>query len=116
MKVPAIAGLVLVSLSLPCMAGIHAEQSVMTYGTGLISCQQWMANTERTDDHLVDLAWVLGFMSGTSGAMAVQGVAMKDVDAQYIETWMFRYCAGNRLSKVVDATRRLVSSLLIRHG
>jgi hypothetical protein len=112
----AVASLVLL-ITVPMMVSQTPakEETTKIYGPGNSSCGEWTA-TRGVDakrpstewvQHIVMLAWVEGFLSG-SGAMKS---GQKETDSSAIELWVDQYCSEHPLETVHETSVHLVVAL-----
>jgi len=83
-----------------------AQTKYTVYGSGTISCGKWTATTSRTLRNL-DVAWVLGFVSGAG----YTGIDLKHTDNDAMEKWVDVYCASHPLDDLALAAAQLVKAL-----
>jgi hypothetical protein len=79
------------------------------YGSGTTSCGTWLADRDNYAVHMVELSWVLGWLSA-AGAYNVQS-DLRHTDANAIAAWVDKYCRENPLDHISDAAAHLVDEL-----
>jgi hypothetical protein len=122
--VPVVAVAAALVLTLNAVQHARATQlpaSNAVYGHGNGSCGQWVQDKVNASDRDADLAWVLGFLSG-AGAVAsslkddlgtkLNVRELRRTDAPAVTLWMDQYCAAHPLSRIVDASYKLMDELL----
>lgn len=91
------------------------DNSEQTTLKGAVDCEKWLYR-KNAPLVLYYEGWVLGFLNGMAGGMALYEGAnfMKDSDPKTIMLLMDRYCSNHRLKNTGDGALRVAFQLLAK--
>ena len=94
------------------------------HGRGNNSCGKWTAQqahrpkdgeyTTANVEGLLQLEWVVGFISAFNKYQSATGDVTRNVDTDGITAWIDNYCAAHPLDAIVTAAMALISELSAR--
>jgi hypothetical protein len=105
MRIPRTVGIAIILLTLP--PGADAQVTYRAYGAGLRACRTWSNDRQQPSAHLINLSWVLGFISG----LAWGGEVIRETDFAKVEQWMDAYCERNSFDTIARAATALAEDL-----
>lgn len=84
-------------------------------GAGATSCGSWLKE-RRNGTYVVDLNWVLGFVSAYNHYLYLDSVTNKNgvfgsADPEAVAAWMDNYCSANPLSTPYAGSVELIQEL-----
>lgn len=92
-------------------AVMPAQCKVVTYGTGLETCEMYLAAKEQqSSDELAFIDWVSGYVSGVNALSNRVNNVVADSNLQGTIDWLGRFCRTHSESPVAVALDILVAS------
>lgn len=95
---------VLASLAAPL-----AAQSV--YGGGAAPCAAWNGNLKKRWPHLVDVDWLMGYISGVNRSRGAGTRMMENANVQAATGFVTQFCAANPQRPIFEAADALILEL-----
>lgn len=92
---------------------IDRAQAYTETGMGTSSCGSWTTNLNHRDrqwDHLLDLSWVLGFLSGAGYAGNSDIDPLHGVDGYGVEAWISNWCQTHPIEHISHAARAFIAA------
>jgi hypothetical protein len=78
-------------------------QTYQLLGSGAASCGSWTANRRiRNDIALMQVSWVLGFLSGIADIKASTN-PLRNMDSDGVAAWIDNYCRQHPIQEILDA-------------
>jgi hypothetical protein len=102
------------ALLLASMATGAAAQNV--YGNGGGPCSNWTANANRKWQHISDVSWLTGYLSGVNRNRGPGAVLMPDNGTAGAEAFVTQFCAANPGSAIYQAADALIVDMDARRG
>lgn len=96
--------LVLAGLAAPAVA-----QNV--YGSGGGPCQNWTANQNRKWQHLADVDWLMGYLSGVNRGRGPGSRLLGETNVQAASGFVAQFCAANPSRPIFEAADALIIEL-----
>jgi len=107
---PVLAALLLASFA----ASSASAQNV--YGNGGGPCSNWTANANRKWQHISDVSWLTGYLSGVNRNRGPGAVLMPDNGTAGAEAFISQYCAANPQALIYQAADALIADMDARRG
>ena len=101
--------IILVAATVFSLSGSAAAQSV--YGSGGTPCQNWTINKPRKWQHLGDLDWLMGYVSGINRSRGPGSKLMGQATLRDADTYVSQFCAANPAMPIFQAADSWIAAL-----
>ena len=101
--------IILVAAAALGLSGSAVAQSV--YGSGGTPCQNWTINKPRKWQHLGDLDWLMGYVSGINRSRGPGSKLMGQATLRDADTYVSQFCAANPAMPIFQAADSWIAAL-----
>jgi hypothetical protein len=97
-----------------CVGVAHADVPYEIYGAGTESCGTYVTEPHGSGAKLLDVQWVLGYISPIGLWQSLENHKLADTDANAMEVWVNNYCQAHPLDTLQGAVDALGLALTKR--
>ena len=101
--------IILVAATVFSLSGSAVAQSV--YGSGGTPCQSWTINKPKKWQHLGDLDWLMGYVSGINRSRGPGSKLMGQATLRDADTYVSQFCAANPAMPIFQAADSWIAAL-----
>lgn len=101
--------IVIIAIAVLSLAGTASAQSV--YGSGGAPCQNWNLNKPKKWQHLGDLDWLMGYVSGINRGRGPGSKLMGQATLRDADTYVSQFCAANPATPIFEAADSWIAAL-----
>jgi hypothetical protein len=109
---PKTAAAIMTAIFLTAQSSSYAQRTSVVYGQGTLPCKQWTTDREDLHLHVIEQAWVSGFITAVDSiAVMLQKANLRETDQTGIDKWISTYCESHPADSIADASGALAVEL-----